>query len=334
MAKVLSAILVLVFLLSGCSMTEESLPDDISGALEKTDGYYAELEATVVSAEGEQTYQIKQWMEAANWRVEVTSETASQIFICDGMQIYVYQPGIEDYYRLDANTAADIAPPFFLVNYLTRLLHAEGYTFEGRREQDGQQYDVVSFRARENEEMRLWLNPQSHFPMIVETFLHGELLNRVVCTHLEVNPSISSELFSFNAVEDREVNSSCQVSPISIDEAHESWPYPVYTPEYLPEGSFLFLISRSEDKDVQQLLFIYKGKHHFTLVQSPNTDMHPHLSEATEEVTIGENLGYYHPNLNDDLATLWWSNETTTFILTGNLPQEEMVHVAQTLKVE
>ncbi|MCW3490570.1 DUF4367 domain-containing protein [Dethiobacter alkaliphilus] len=336
MARALAALLVLVLFITGCSMTAERLPEQVEEALGKAESYYAELEATVYSTEGEQYYRIKQWMEApANWRVEVTSTTGTQVFICDGTQIYVYQPGIEDHYRLDADLAVEVSPPFFLAGYLNRLLEAEEYSFEGQQEKDGQKYYVASFKGgRDDELVRLWLDRRSRFPVIVETFINDQLLSRVKCTTLQLKDKISPDLFQFSAQDQWELESHCLVEPMSLDEAQDSWPYPVYTPGYVPEGSFLFLISQSEEKQIPQLLFIYKGDYHFTVVQSPSTEKQPHLSEATQEVVINGITGYYHPNTSDELATLWWSNETISFVLSGSLPQEEMLQVAESMQTD
>jgi outer membrane lipoprotein-sorting protein len=326
--------LLLLLLLSGCAMTGEGLEKNISRKLTKLDSYYAELEAEVFSTEGTQIYKIRQWMQKpGRWRVEVSSESVNQVFICDGEQIVVHQPGLEDYYRLDADDAKGISPPFFLFSYLEQLLEAEELHFAGKRNEDGQKYYLVSFDGPHPDEIvSMRLDTRTLFPMLIESSLNDELLNRISCTLLDLRPEIPDELFTFEGNGEREVASHCLIQPLTLQEAQEIWPQPVYIPTYLPGGSFLFVISRGEENGTEQLVFIYQGESHFTIVQRPRTEATVYKSETTQEIAIGQALGYYHQNKSGELATLWWSNETTHFILTGTLSMEQMMQVATSLQ--
>jgi outer membrane lipoprotein-sorting protein len=327
----------LLLLLAGCStMTEERLGKKISNKLDDVDRYYAELEAEVYSLEGEQSYRIRQWLQKPDkWRVEVESDTTSQIFICDGEHVYVYQPGIEDYYRLEISIARDtVAPPFFLVGYLEQLLNATSYTFEGEREKDGEKYYSVSFaELHRDESTRLWLDKRTLLPVIMETTSDGEPLSRIICTKLDLKPDFPDDLFIFEAPGVGEVASHCLIKPLSLDEARDDWPHTVYMPEYLPQGTFLFVISQGEEHGREQLVSIYKGEKPFILVQRPIVAASPpFMANGTRKVLIGQITAYYHPNSSDELSTLWWSNDTTTFILTGNLSLQLMSQIASSLQ--
>lgn len=328
-------LLLLLLLLSGCSMTGERLQNHVAKTLEKTDRYYAELEAEVFSEEGTQLYRVRQWIQKpGRWRVEVDSETASQVFIYDGEQIFVYQPGIDDFYRIDADMAGDVAPPFSLIGQLELLSKTQTYTFEGSQEQAGKNCYVVSFSgSTQAESTRLWLDTRTLFPMVAENRLDEELLSRIICTHLDVKPAIPEDLFLFEGLNEKEVALHCLITPVTLEEAKDNWPDEVYTPQYVPGDSFLFVISQGEEDGVEHLAFIYKGEYPFTLVQRMKADISPYQARGTEEVMIGENRGYYHPNTSGELATLWWSNGKSNFILSGSLPLVEMIRVAESLQV-
>jgi outer membrane lipoprotein-sorting protein len=330
-------VLLLLFLTGCFPLSGEKMEKRISDRLAGLNRYYAELNARIYSPEGEQSYRIRQWYEKPNiWRVEVESDTSEQIFICDGTQVFVYQPGLGDYYRVDIGDALDdIAPPFFLVGYLEQIVNADGFTYEGERSLDGKPYYAVTLDGfNRGESMRFWLDKRTWFPVQLETTLDGQLLNRITCTRLDLKPKFPEGLFSFTEPGEREVASHCLITPLTLDEAQSDWSHPLYIPEYLPPGTFLFVISRSEENGREQLAFIYKGEHPFSLVQGPDTGTPPFRAETTREVKIGSATGYYHPNRSGELSTLWWSNQTSTFILTGNISLNEMQKIAVSLHTQ
>ena len=332
--RALAIVLLLSLLLSGCTMSGNRIEQNAAQKLEKLKGYYAEVEAVVFSLEGEQHYQVKQWFLApSRWRVEVTTAAGEQVFICDGSEIYVYQPGLDDYYRVDVNTEKELAAPFLLSGYLEQLLTTKTHSFAGKRVEDGVTYYLASYESdiSFNEKVQLWLDKKTFFPMKIETYFEEERISRITCNRLEVNTRLDESLFKFEAPRAGEVASYCLIQPLSLDDAGENWPYPVYVPEYLPNGCFLFIVSRGDVNGKEQLILIYKGDDHFSLVQHPNGSP-PYQTEATRKVMIGSTAGFYQKNQTGDLATLWWSQKETNFILTGTLPLEEMVRIAASIK--
>jgi outer membrane lipoprotein-sorting protein len=333
-AKATATVLLLLLLTACSSMDGSRLARKAGARLDKVDRYYAEMEAQVYSGEGAQTYQIRQWVENdGRWRVEVESREASQFFICDGRQIYVYQPDLGDYYRLDADDTYDVEPPFHLAGYLHHLLVAEEIRYEGEQKAEEQNCYTVSLPGWQRDEtVRLWLDRKTLFPVVMETWLDEELLSRVVCRKLDLKPKVDDELFLFTPPGEGEVASHCLISPLTLDEAQSQWPHPVYVPQYLPPATFLFVISRGEEHGRDHLLFIYKGDHPFTLIQAPGNGTVPFRAENTRDVEISGVTGHYHANRSGELSTLWWSNHTTTFILTGAMPLAEMKKIAASLQ--
>lgn len=194
-------------------MTGDRLRNDLTRKLEKVNCYYAEVKAEVFSTEGTQSYLVKQWwQETGRWRVEVDSARSSQSFICDGEQIFVYQRGGEEYDRLLAKPSTLGAPLFSLISQLELFLKTKEYSFEGRQELAGKKYYVVSFIGMHRDEsISLWLDVRTLFPTMVETRLENELLSRSTLTNLELDPSLSEELFSLGRLKERNVtnNSGC-----------------------------------------------------------------------------------------------------------------------------
>ncbi|MDW7650741.1 MAG: DUF4367 domain-containing protein [Bacillota bacterium] len=335
-----ACLLVLALLLSvlaaGCSMSEERLQKKAAKTMAKMKGYYAELDAVVFSPEDEQNYSVRQWLQNPDrWRVEVTTEAGGQFFICDGEQVFIYQPGFDDYYRLAGDATEELSPPFMLTGYLEAYLRAKTHSFGGLRTAGDESYYFVTYKTQgRNESVHLWLDKKTLFPMIVETYLDESLLNRLSCTLLQPGVDFADDIFEYQPPDEGEVASLCLIRPLSLDDAQQDWPYPVYVPEYVPQGCFLFVISQSEEADQEQLIFIYKGDQHFTFVQRPKTETEAYRAESSRQLIIGEMTGFYHENLSDELATLYWSDNTMEFILTGSLTMEEMVRIAASVKAQ
>jgi outer membrane lipoprotein-sorting protein len=333
-AKTLLCLLLAVVLLAGCSVSEKNLPERIKQRTDRLAGYYAELEAEVASFTGEQVYRVRQWQDfSGRFRVEVKAEEEEQHFICDGSQVWICQPEIGDCFRLAAEESHELVPPFLLVGYLNGLQQAAEFEFLGKRELNGQERYVAAYAGPlEGEEVRLWLDGKTMFPVLVEIFLEGEMLSRLEVKRLELNPPLPAELFEYTAKTEQEAGAYCLVEPLSLAEAKKGWPVDVYLPSYLPEGFSLYVISRVSEPDREQLIFVYRGPEPFTLVQYPKREDAVLQSAAVREVYFGLRQGYFQQNLSNNLAVLRWSLEESSFILAGALPLEQMVKIAGSLK--
>lgn len=329
----LAVTLLLLFATAGCAIGPENLAEKVSRRTSGLRGYFAEVEALVSSPGGEQRYSVRQWFKApGQWRCEVDFAAERQIFLFDGEQVWIYQPGLDDYLRLDDAWVREVSPPFFLLTYLEEMVQAPSLRFEGLADKDGRTLYVLYYsRPQSLETVRLWLDQKSLFPYLVETYRDGERLLRLTCSKLELNPQISHGLFTFNAPADSTAAAHYLIRPLTLAEARREWPLPVYRPAYLPPGTVLLAISRGDEEGHGQLLFTFGGKHPFTLIQRPAAGILPRRTAGMQDLTIGQNPAVALKNRLGDLHTLWWSNETSDFILSGSLPLPELLRVAASL---
>ncbi len=332
-----SVLLALLLFLAGCSMTSERLVNEVEKKTARLKGYYAELNAEVFSMDGTQKYTVRQWVEQpSRWRIEVDFAGEQQVFICDGTQIWVYQPGVSEYYRFDAGRAGEVPPPFLLLGYLEEMTEARSLTLHGREKKDRHNYYIVSYEGPgSGETTSVHLQTKHLFPLFIETHQGKEVLNRLTCTHLVLNPIIEEEIFMFEAPADAEVSAHCLTRPLSLEEARLEWPLPLYVPRYLPDGARLFSITRNvQDDGGEQLILVYDGRNSFTLVQQEKKENPVHMTPGMVEVLIEGNTALYQKNRLGELNTLWWSNETNDFVLSGAIPLEEMVKIAESMEAE
>jgi len=328
--------LLLALALVGCAMKPERLAGNVSRRISRLQGYFAEVDAVVFSPRGEQRYRVRQWYRAPDlWRIEVDFGSERQVFLCDGEYVWVYHPGLADYFRLDATAAREVSPPFLLLNYLEELVQAPGYRFEGRQEKEQRAFFVVSYaRPATSETIRLWLDNKSLFPQMVEKYRDGVLLNRLTGISFNLNPDFAAGLFEFAAPQDHVASAHYLIRPLSLAEARREWPLPVYVPTYLPQGTGLMAVSHAEEEGRGQLMLTFGGQRSFTLIQRPAGDNRQQRTVGMQEVFIGQTPALYLKNRVGDLHTLWWSNETSAFILTGSLPLAEMMRVAASLTAD
>jgi outer membrane lipoprotein-sorting protein len=331
-----TVLLVLLLVLTGCSMTPERLLKSVEKKSSRLKGYYAELDAVVYSTEGEQKYTVRQWVDLpSRWRIEVDFASEQQVFICDGEQVWVYQPGLKEYYRFAANRAGEVPPPFLLLSYLEEILKTQSLKLHGVEKKGRFNCYLVSHDGPgSGETTSIYLERKHLFPIFVETHYDKKLINRLSCTHLVLNPATEAELFKFEAPADAEVSAHCLTMPLSLEEARNEWPLPLFVPRYLPPGARLFSVTRSVDEEREQLILIYDGVKGFVLVQKETTNNPVHKAPGMQEVRIGGSTGLFQRNRLDDLNTLWWSNETNDFVLSGAIPIEEMVKIAESLEAE
>lgn len=327
-------LLVLMLLPVGCAVTGEKLLPQLERRLAKLDGYHAECDVEIFTEESVQVYGVKQWHAfPSRWRVEVEAGEESQVFICDGRQIWVYQPSLGDYYRLElTETTRESAAPFLLYGYLQQLLEAESFSFLGEAEINGGIVYRVDFPGPlAGEVISLWLNRKSFLPEQMELSLEGKLLCRVKVINCELNPAFSSDLFTFTPNGAGKVSAYCEIAPLTLEEAKKGWPGPVYLPAYLPGGARLHAVSRVEEAGREQLICVFRGEAPFTFVQAPAGGEGLFAGSRSRKVVIGKNTGFYQRNAQDNLASLFWSDGERDFALSGVLSLQELVKIAASL---
>ncbi|NLZ93845.1 MAG: DUF4367 domain-containing protein [Firmicutes bacterium] len=335
--RVLACLIFLGIFLGGCAVTSEKIIAQVEKKLQKLDSFYAQATVKVYSLAGEQTYHVSQWYKAPNcWRVEVTAAEERQYFICDGEHIWVYQPDINDYYRLDAERGSqEIAPPFMLTEYMKQLCQSNSQSFSREEELNGQKTYCLTCAGRlPGESIKLYLDKKTLFPKLVEIYLNEKIINHINIHKLEINPDLQDELFEYTKATGSEVIALCLREPLTLSEVKANWSLPVFVPTYLPQGSSLYTISRTTEHECERLIFVYRGLKKFTLIQQAKINDFVYRSSTAREVPIGTGNGLFQQNSDSSLNTLWWSNEQCDFILTGELPLVEMVKIAASLKPE
>jgi len=328
--------LVSLLVLAGCAVTPESLAGRVSRRTSGLQGYYAEVEAHVFSPGGEQRYHIRQWFKApVQWRSEVDFDADRQIFLFDGEQVWIYQPGLDDYFRLGDAWVREVSPPFFLLSYLEEMVLAPALRFEGQVEKDGSTLYVLSYpRPQTSETVRLWLGRKSLFPYMVETYRDGELQLRLTSNRLKLNPEFRPDLFTFKAPADSTAAAHYLIRPLTLEQARREWPLPVYLPAYLPPGTELMAISLSEERGHGLLLLTFGGQYPFTLVQRPANGTLPQRTSGMQDLFVGRSPAVALKNRLGGLHTLWWGNETSDFILSGSLSPGDLLRVAASLTAD
>lgn len=222
-----------------------------------------------------------------------------------------------------------------LTGYLQRLQQADSFTFKGEQDYQGEKmYNLSCAGQLPGETLQLWLDKKTFFPMLIETYLDEQLLNRITVKKLELNPPLPAELFKFSGEAESEVTTQCQREPLTLAEAREGWPGSIFVPTYLPTGSSLFVVTRTMEENREHLILVYQGHKNFTLIQQARADENIYCSAKTSKVQVGQRTGLYQQNSDRSLGTLWWSNEQSDFVLTGALPLSEMIEIAESLKPE
>ncbi|NLZ39106.1 MAG: DUF4367 domain-containing protein [Firmicutes bacterium] len=335
--RVLACLILLSIFFGGCAVTAEKITAQLEKKLQKLESFYAQAVVKVYSPAGEQNYHVNQWYKAPDrWRVEVTAAEERQYFICNGEQIWIYQPDLNDYYRLDAERGeGEIAPPFMLTKYLQQLCQSSSQTFGGEEELNGRKTYCLTYAGRLPEEsVKLYLDKKTLFPKLVEIYLNDKIINHITIHKLEINPELQDDLFEYTEAAGSEVSAQCIREPLTLAEVKADWTLPLFVPTYLPPQSSLYTISHTSEYGSERLIFVYQGLKKFTLIQQAKKNDSVYRSRTAREVPIGSGSGLFQENSDGSLNTLWWSKEECSFILTGELPLTEMVKIATSLEPE
>jgi Domain of unknown function (DUF4367) len=101
------------------------------------------------------------------------------------------------------------------------------------------------------------------------------------------------------------------------------------TPEYYPAGSQLISERTVQTPQGQVVIMRYSGKHPFTLTQKQPIAMELHTSSKGKPIFLNGSVGVlFHTT---EQKRFVWTDGQTEFELNGDLPEEEIIEIANSM---
>ncbi|USG66340.1 DUF4367 domain-containing protein [Brevibacillus ruminantium] len=329
----LALMLVFSLLLGGCfgQKTPEDIVDDLSSTLDKMAGYKSQAVLTMQTSSTPMEYDVQVWYEKpTNYRVALTSKQRgiTQIILRNNEGVFVLTPHLNKSFRFQSGWPENNGPLYLyetlarsIIDDAERKMSTENkdYLFEVKANYSGN---------RSLTKQKIWLSEDLKPKRAEIMDSNLDTLVKIDFTDFVFNPPFDKDSFD----KDRNMStSSMSVIPTMAQGAEAnkqpSSQFGVIVPSYLPEGvkqGDIESVTRNGQKTV---VLQYKGTYNYRLIESRPTE-----ATVTAEMGMPVNLGFTLGVLMqtaDNQRYLTWELDGVEFTLTGDLPEEEMVQVAQ-----
>ncbi|MGG4444647.1 outer membrane lipoprotein-sorting protein [Brevibacillus fortis] len=332
----LPLVLLLVFtlFLGGCfgQKTPEDVVSDLNGTLGKMSGYKSQAVLTMQTGSTPMEYDVQVWYEKpTNYRVALTSKQRgiTQIILRNNEGVFVLTPHLNKSFRFQSGWPENNGP-LYLYETLAKSIIDDT---ERQMKMEEKQY-VFEVKAnysgnRSLTKQKIWLT---------EDFkpTHAEIMDasmnplvRIDFTDFSFNPMFDKDAF------DKERNmttSSLATIPTMAQTNGQVVKQPnsqfgVIVPTYTPEGVTQGDIEPVTRDGERKVILTYKGAYNYKVIEG-----RPTAASVSYEQGMPVNLGFTVGVLaqtGENQRLLTWELDGIEYTIAGDLPEEEMVNVAQ-----
>ena len=348
-----AVLLVSALLLSACQSgpTAEEIVARMKEVQASAEDAHAIVDFSVSAQTMEMDFTVEMWEKSPNkFRLEVLEDSearfAGAVSVTDGNQVWMYDPGENEVVTgpvgefgvdepLDPRQVIEL-----MQGMIDQVLDHSDVELDGEEKLDGVPTYRLMFTPKEGEESNLpmplrgdatlwveqdsWVALQAHF----EGSAVGDGWMRV--RSYEFDGGVPDERFQFEVPEGAIVRTieEVQPTPMTLDEALADAAFSLRAPTYVPEDATLIDVFKIDGA------YVFRYDHSaisFTIVQGTSEIAGQLPAGETSEVSVQGEVGSL---VTDGLghAFLSWSEEEVTITIAGQVSQEEILKIANSLQ--
>ncbi|MCC0565799.1 DUF4367 domain-containing protein [Brevibacillus borstelensis] len=329
----LALLLVFSLLLGGCfgQKTPEDIVDDLGSTLDKMGGYKSQAVLTMQTSSTPMEYDVEVWYEKpTNYRVALTSKQRgiTQIILRNNEGVFVLTPHLKKSFRFQSGWPENNGP-LYLYETLARSIIDDT---ERKMNMDNKDY-VFEVKAnysgnRSLTKQKIWLTEDLKPKRAEIMDSNLDTLVKINFTEFVFNPTFDQDAFD----KDRNMTTSSMSVIPTMAQASQSSQQPnsqfgVIVPTYMPEGVKQGDIEPVTRNGQKTIVLQYNGAYNYKLIESRPTEATVSYEQGMP-VDLGFTIGVLTQTA-DNQRYLTWELDGVEFTLTGDLPEVEMVQVAQ-----
>lgn len=327
-----AVLLLFSVLAAGCfgQKSPEDVVGDLSETLDKMKGYKTNAVLTLQTGATPQEYDVQVWYEKpANYRVALTSKQRgiTQIILRNDEGVFVLTPHLNKSFRFQSGWPENNGP-LYLYETLVRSIIDDP---ERQVKFDNNQY-VFDVKAnysgnRSFSRQKIWLTEDLKPTRAAIMDSNMSTLVEITFTEFTFDPEFDQDAF------DKERNMTSALTAIPVMAGGDGsvtlpqGPFGVIEPAYVPDGVQKVgeeQVQRGEETDV---VLDYRGTYNYRLIESRPTTREVWTEESGIPLQLAFGVGVL-TETRDGRRVLQWEVNGVEFVLTGDLPEEEMVKVA------
>ncbi len=323
------AVLMAVFLLvAGCgSKSADSVVADLTKRSEKIKSYQATGVLSLHTSEQPRVYDVEvSYREPHYYRVSLSNaeQDIRQIILRNDEGVFVLTPSVNRSFRFRSDWPNSNPQPYLYETLVQDIIKDKERRFE--KQEDAYLFETkTNYQNRTLASQRIWLNMKDYTPLKVEALdTSGNVLVEMKFEKFTANADVDTSEFQ---LEKNMSLGSEDAVPTTSKSADEMGSFGIILPKYLPEGVKLKEEAEVMKGDNRVVILKYDGTYQFTLLEQRPEAAAVHLPFG-EPVDLGHSIGVF---MSGEQQTLHWMTDGVEYQLTGNLPLEEMIQIAQSV---
>jgi outer membrane lipoprotein-sorting protein len=330
-----------VILLAGCGKKDASdVVADLDETMNKLDSYEGVGTMTLHTGMKPQEYSVEVWYRSPSYyRIALKNATkdVTQIVLKNDEGVFVLTPQLNKSFRFQSDWPEKHGQAYLYHTLIQSVLQDKNrqFTTEG----DAYVFDVASnLQNNSLVRQRIWLDKEDYAPRRMEASdAEANVLLEVKFSSFIFNKKFDDDSFDMQRnMVGYELQSVATMAEDGTTESPEDaaksqGTFGILMPSYLPEGVVTKDINDITLGGEAGILLRYEGDYSFTLIESRPTERAVSAMNGTM-VDLGFTMAVL---LGDQKKTLVWMDNGVEFRLSsGDLPEEEMIKVAQSLEDE
>lgn len=322
-------IAIISLLATGCGPKGvDDVVGDLNKQVEKMSGYKMNAKLTLQTGKDPQTYDVEVWHNKPDfYRVALTSKERdiTQIILRNEEGVFVLTPHLNKSFRFQSGWPENHAQVYLYESLAKSILDDEKREFS--EEEGNYVFEVkADYQNRSLASQKIVLN-QDLNPIKVDVMdSNKNVMVTVDFSDFEKDAKFDNDSFDKDRnMETSMLNSSVptMANPTPKEEVKGS--FGVIQPSYMPNGVSFIGVEKVEGEEGPQIVLRYKGEFNYTLIEErpkAATVSYP----SGEIVDLGETLAIM---VGDQKKTMTWTYDGVEYLLTGDLPEDEMISVAK-----
>jgi outer membrane lipoprotein-sorting protein len=321
-------ILAIMFLMAGCGPKGvDDVVKDLNSRLSKMSGYKMNAVLTLQTGKDPQSYNVEVWHNKPDfYRVALTSKEReiTQIILRNDEGVFVLTPHLNKSFRFQSGWPENHGQVYLYESLIKSIVDDKARVYT---EQDGKYVFEVKadYQNRSLTSQKIWLTKDLS-PVHVEVMDSSKnVMVAVDFSNFEVDSKFDND--SFN--KDRNLQTSMVQSSVpamaDATKKEAKGSFGVIEPSYIPKGVSYMGVQKLKGEDSPQLVLKYKGNYNYTLFEQ-----RPKATTASfptgEVVDLGGTVGVI---TGDQKKSLTWTHNGVEYLLTGDLPDNELISVAK-----
>ncbi|MDR6227575.1 outer membrane lipoprotein-sorting protein [Desmospora profundinema] len=332
-AWVCAVLLLVSVVLAGCGeKTPEQIVSDLSKRSEKMESYKSKGTMTINSGTAPQEYEVEVWYKKPHYyRVSLTNtkKDVTQILLRNDDGVFVLTPHLEKSFRFQSDWPENSGQVYLYESLLSSIIDDSARKVTPAEK--SYQFEVAANYSQNQSlvKQQIWMD-HKYNPQKVQVLNDEEkVMVEVQFESFEADASFDKDAFNMErnmtGYAGRSVPTLAEEKEAADDKPDNS--LAVFTPDYIPEGYKAADETTVETPDGPAVITRYQGENPFTLTQKQPVSVEASAPAYGKPVDLGYTVGILLEM--DGKKRLSWMYEGTELELIGELPEEELLKVAQ-----